>query len=166
MILTIRTVYPSHNSIPIVLNGSGSVEREAESVARVGDNAADNGTLLVGVRPKVDFLAPNRLSKDSDLLRVTTKRSNVIMNPFDSNSLIAETEVGRLAWGSREAEDVNSVVNSNNDDVLRARKILAVVESSVSASIVESYLQSVLYFLIPPLRLVNESMLTSSKEED
>lgn len=103
----------------------------------MGDDAVDNGILLVGVGPKVDYLTPDRLSKDSDLLRITTKRSNIIANPFDPNALIAETEVGRLAWGSREAEDVNSIVNRNND-ILRTRKILTVVESSVSASIVES----------------------------
>lgn len=120
MILVIRTVHPGHDGIPIILNGSGSVEGEAKSVARVGDDAVDNGILLVGVGPKVDCLTPDRLSKDSNLLGITTKRSNIIANPFDSSTLIAETEVGRLAWGSREAKDVNSVVNRNNDDILRA----------------------------------------------
>lgn len=129
----------------------------------MGDDAADNGILLISVGPKVNCLTPNRLSKDSNLFRITSKRSNIIADPFNANSLIAKTKVGRLAWSSREAEDVNSVVNRNNNNILRACKILAVVEWSVGASKIESYLQLTLH-LIFPLWIVNESILTSSKE--
>lgn len=115
----------------------------------MGNDAADNGILLISVGPKVNCLTPNGLSKDSDLLRITSKRGNIISNPFNTNALITETKVGRLAWGSREAEDVNSVVNRNNNDILRVCKVLAVVERSVSASKVESYLQLALHFMHP-----------------
>lgn len=131
----------------------------------MGNDAADNGILLISVGPKVNCLTPYRLSKDSNLFRITSKRSNVIANPFNANSLIAKTKVGRLAWSSREAEDVDSVVNRNNNNILRACKILAVVEWSVAASKIESYLQLALH-LISPLWIVNESILTSSKEEN
>lgn len=104
----------------------------------MGYDAADNGILLISVGPKVNCLTPNGLPKDSDLLRITTKRGNIIANPFNTNALIAKAKVSRLARGAREAKDVNLVVDRNNDDILRAGKIIAVVECSVGASKVES----------------------------
>lgn len=131
----------------------------------MGDNAADNGILLISIGPKVNCLTPNRLSKDGNLVRITSKRSNIIADPFNSNSLIAKTKVGRLSWSSREAEDVNSVINRNDNNILRVCKILAAIEWSVGASIIESYLQLTLH-LIFPLWLIKELILTSSEEEN
>lgn len=111
----------------------------------MGYDAADNRILLISVGPKVNCLTPNGLSKASDLFRITSKRGNIIANPFNTNALIAKAKVSRLAWGTGEAKDINSVVDRNNNDILRAGKIFTVVERSVSASKVEPYVQLALH---------------------
>lgn len=115
----------------------------------MSDDAADDGILLISVGPKVNCLTPNRLSKYSNLLRITSKCGNIIANPFNTNALIAKAKVSRLAWGAREAKDINSVVDRNNNDVLRAGKIFTIVECSVRASKVEPYVQLALHSIQP-----------------
>jgi hypothetical protein len=94
----------------------------------------DDRILLVCIRPVVDGNSSGRLARDGDFVGITAEVLDVVADPFDSCSLIAETEVLRLARGSRKAKDVEPIVDCDDDDVLCVGKVFARVERAVCVS--------------------------------
>lgn len=126
--------------VPVLFLNTGGVHGEAKGIAGGGNDAIDNGVLLVGVRPVVHGDTTRRLARNGNLARVAAKAPDVVANPLDSSSLVAESQIGSLTRGTGEAEDVDSVVDGNNDNVLGVGKVLAVVERTVGVSNGESYI--------------------------
>lgn len=118
-------VHSSHNSVPILLGDACGVYREAEDIARVRNDAVDNGVLLVCVGPVVNSDTSRRLARDGNLAGVAAELLDVVSNPLDGRSLVAETEILRLAWSAREAENVESVVDRNDDNIFAVGKVFA-----------------------------------------
>lgn len=126
--------------VPVLFLNTGGVHGETEGIAGGSNDAVDNRVLLVGVRPVVDGDTARRLAGNGNLARVAAEAPDVVANPLDSSSLVAETQVGSLARGAGETEDVDSVVDGNDDNVLSVGKVLTVVERTVGVTNGESYI--------------------------
>lgn len=88
----------------------------------------------VCVSPESDSGTSGRLSKDGDLLWVTSEGSNVVANPFHGQALVLESEILGIAWSTWVPEDVNSEVEGDDDNVFRIGKVFAIVESGVTGT--------------------------------
>lgn len=84
--------------------------------------------LLVSERPPIHCNSARRLAEEGDLLWISAKCCYIITHPFNSKSLVAQTEVLGDAWGAWEAEDIEAVGQSDNHRASIGSKLLAIVE--------------------------------------
>lgn len=85
----------------------------------------------MGVGPVVDSHSSGRLTRNRDLHWVAAKAGNVVSKPPDGYALVAKTKVGGNTRSTGKAEDVETVVHRNHDDVFCMGEVLAVVEGAV-----------------------------------
>ena len=105
-----------------------SVQREAKSVSRLRDNAINERFVLIRKRPPVSSNATRRLAEDGDFGRIAAETGNVLVNPFDSSSLVAKTQVLDAIWCPGESKDVEAVGQSGDDCTCSFGKATTVVE--------------------------------------
>ena len=102
------------------------------------NDAVDDGILLIRIGPVVDGDSSGRLARDCDFAGIAAELPDVVANPFDGCSLIPKPEILCLARGTREAKDVEPVVDRDDDDVLCVGKVFARIEWAVCVSNGES----------------------------
>lgn len=117
--------------VPVAEGQVFRVHRKREGIARMRDQAADDGVLDVGEGPVVDGNASRGLPKDSDLGRISTECGDVVAHPLDGKTLVAEAEVVDVVRCTRKSEDVETIVDGHDHNVVRIGEILAVVEGRV-----------------------------------
>jgi len=98
------------------------------------DDAMGNGIILVCIYPVVDTHTIRGLASESDCGWFTTETRDVVPKPLDRSPLIAKTQILDLARGTREAENVETVVDGYDDDVFGLNKVLGVVEWTVGVA--------------------------------
>ena len=66
-----------------------------------------------------DTLRTSALSPKSDLVRVTSESSNVLLNPMKSKSLVVIANVGRVSYcyliTRDEPEDIGAMIDGHSD---------------------------------------------------
>ena len=58
---------------------------------------------------------------------ITAKTSNIISYPFDCKTLVEETKILCYIWISWEAENVQSVVETDDDDIFFIGDVLSII---------------------------------------
>jgi hypothetical protein len=107
----------------------------------VGYKSIHNRITRVRVGPPVNRNAAGGLPENGDLLRIATEAGDIVANPLDGETLIAEAEVLGNTRGTREAEDIEAVVEGDDNDILGVSEILALVECAVGIADGEAYLK-------------------------
>lgn len=79
------------------------------------------------------------MAEEGDFVRAAPEAGDVVADPFDGEALVEQAYVLADSWVAGESEDVDSVVDRYDHDVLGISEILAYVEGSVRVSQVETY---------------------------
>ena len=80
------------------------------------------------------------MAEDRNFVWITAEASDIVTDPFDCKPLISKAEVVMFEiWGTREAEDVESIVEGDNHSVLCLGQILPAVERAVDVASCEAY---------------------------
>ena len=67
-----------------------AVQRETESIARLGNDAIDDGLVPVRERPPIRSDTARRLPENGHFGRISAETGDVLVHPFDGASLVAE----------------------------------------------------------------------------
>lgn len=120
--------------VPVLFGGVGAVQGKRERIPGMGDEATDDRVLLISVGPPVGSYTARRLAEDGDLASVTTEAGDIVADPFDSETLVSQAKILGFIGSAWEAEDIETIVDCDDDDVLSVCEILAIVERSVGVA--------------------------------
>jgi hypothetical protein len=98
------------------------VEWPTDSNSSTRDRSSDNGIIRPGEKIHIRGGRSSALTPERDFLRIATKGSYILRYPLGGHTLVLHCEVGAAVESSsvREAEDIDTVVRSNNDMALRS----------------------------------------------
>lgn len=94
----------------------------------------DDRILLISIRPPVDSCTARRLASDNNLLCISAKCCNVLLEPFHRQTLVTQSKVSICVRCSRETENVQSIVDGDNNDILVVSEVLAICEWCVGVT--------------------------------
>jgi hypothetical protein len=124
--------------VPVVLRDCWETWRELNHIARLLDEAVDDGVIVVvGQRVVIERCCTSRLSKQRESRGIASKVGNVVANLLNRHTLVEQTKIASI-WSTREAEDVRSVVEVHHHNILLISKELTIVDGVVSGSLNEA----------------------------